>query len=49
MIIMTQIKKDIVTWLRQWFYTKDEINNNCENMIVTYADGTTETYKVLKQ
>lgn len=40
---MSQIKKDIVTWLKQWFPSKDEINNSEPEYIVgtqTAATGT---------
>ncbi len=36
---MTQIIKDLVTWLRQWFYTKEEIDSIVEGNIVVTDTG----------
>ena len=42
---MTQVIKDIVTWLKQWFYDKTEINNSEPEYIVgTHGTTTTATW-----
>lgn len=37
---MTQIKKDIVTWLKQWFYTETETDTLLNNKQDTLVSGT---------
>ena len=40
---MTQITKDVVTWLQQWFYTEDEV----DAMIPSISFGFDSTNEVL--
>lgn len=40
---MTQITKDIVTWLQQWFYTEDEV----DDLIPTVTFGFDSNNEVL--
>lgn len=37
---MTQITKDVITWLKQWFYEKDEVDTALNGKQATLVSGT---------
>ena len=37
---MTQVKKDVVTWLKQWFYDEDEVDTLLAGKQNTLVSGT---------
>lgn len=41
---MTAISKDIVSWLKQWFYTEDEVDDLIPTISFGFDDEDEELY-----